>query len=570
MTWYSILNKIPVSRFASKVNPVESLHSFRCLKFRITANHSFSSSAYGTENPIEQSADSNELNSDAGSDREALLKAIKVKEHYIERLKKKGADRSQIKEAVGQLLEMKKQLIPGENNTPKSHPILLKPPKGTRDYGPEHMAVRSKVINDIVTVFKRHGAVTIDTPIFELKEVLTGKYGEDAKLIYDLADQGGEMLSLRYDLTVPFARYLAMNKITNIKRYHIAKVYRRDNPAMTKGRYREFLQCDFDIAGQYDSMIPEVECIRIACEILASLNVGQFHIKINHRSLLDGLFEACKIHDSKFRSICSSIDKLDKESWETVRKEMTVEKGLTDEEADKIGNYIRKSGTTELVEALLNDEFLTVSASAKRGLEDIKQFLQYCDLYQIKDKVIFDLSLARGLDYYTGLIYEAVLESSNKDESVGSVAAGGRYDNLVGMFDAKHKSVPCVGISIGVERLFSVIEAKLAKDKQKVKTVDTQVYVASAQKNLLEERMKICCELWTAEISTEQSYKKNPKLLQQLQYCEDNQVPFAIIIGESELQNGIVKIRNIGNRNEEEIPRDKLVEEIRKRLDSLL
>ena len=132
--------------------------------------------------------------------------------------------------------------------------VALKTAKGTRDYGPEQMAVRCRVLEQIVKVFRRYGAVTIDTPVFELKEVLTGKYGEDSKLIYDLADQGGELLALRYDLTVPFARYLAMNKITNLKRYHVGKVYRRDNPAMTRGRYREFLQCDFDIAGQYDPM----------------------------------------------------------------------------------------------------------------------------------------------------------------------------------------------------------------------------------------------------------------------------------------------------------------------------
>lgn len=527
---------------------------------------------HGKEDKTEQPIETNAVNAsdgDAAKDRAELVKKIKLKDHYISRMRKKNEDEAVVNKALEELVEMKKQLSLYENSAPKGHPILLKPPKGTRDYGPENMAVRSKVINDIISIFKRHGAVTIDTPIFELKEVLTGKYGEDSKLIYDLADQGGELLSLRYDLTVPFARYLAMNKITNIKRYHIAKVYRRDNPAMTRGRYREFLQCDFDIAGQYDSMIPEVECVRIACEILHTLNIGNFHVKINHRSLLDGLFEACKIHDSKFRSICSSIDKLDKESWEVVRKEMTVEKGLTEEEADKIGVYIRRNGGVDLVDELLKDDFLMTSKSAKAALEGIKIFLQYCDLYQIADKVNFDLSLARGLDYYTGLIYEAVLESSNKDDSVGSVAAGGRYDNLVGMFDAKHKSVPCVGVSIGVERLFSVIEAKLAKEKQKVKTVDTQVYVASAQKNLLEERMKICCELWTNEISTEQSYKKNPRLLQQLQYCEENQVPLAIIIGESELQNGIVKIRNIGSREEAEIPREKLVEEVRKRLDNL-
>jgi len=150
------------------------------------------------------------------------------------------------------------------------------------------MAVREKVFDVIVSCFKRHGAEVIDTPVFELKETLTGKYGEDSKLIYDLKDQGGELLSLRYDLTVPFARYLAMNKLTNIKRYHIAKVYRRDNPAMTRGRYREFYQCDFDIAGQFDPMIPDAECLKIMCEILSSLQIGDFLVKVRAERVWEG------------------------------------------------------------------------------------------------------------------------------------------------------------------------------------------------------------------------------------------------------------------------------------------
>ncbi|NIG61851.1 histidine--tRNA ligase, cytoplasmic isoform X1 [Pontoporia blainvillei] len=186
------------------------------------------------------------------------------------------------------------------------------------------MAVREKVFDVIISCFKRHGAEVIDTPVFELKETLTGKYGEDSKLIYDLKDQGGELLSLRYDLTVPFARYLAMNKLTNIKRYHIAKVYRRDNPAMTRGRYREFYQCvsmgagwDFDIAGQFDPMIPDAECLKIMCEILSSLQIGDFLVKVNDRRILDGTFAVCGVPDSKFRTICSSVDKLDKVMTQT-------------------------------------------------------------------------------------------------------------------------------------------------------------------------------------------------------------------------------------------------------------
>ncbi|KAK0177430.1 hypothetical protein PV328_001484 [Microctonus aethiopoides] len=467
----------------------------------------------------------------------------------------------QINEEVAKLLELKAQLGDGGDTQQK---FILKTPKGTRDYSPEQMALRLGVLDKIVNVFKRHGAETIDTPIFELKEVLTGKYGEDTKLIYDLKDQGGELLALRYDLTVPFARYLAMSKITNIKRYHIAKVYRRDNPSMTKGRYREFYQCDFDIAGIYDAMLPDAECLRIVVESLSALNLGAFVIKVNHRSLLDGIFAACGVPNDKFRTICSSVDKLDKSPWEEVRKEMVDEKQLDEAIADKIGNYVSKRGDVKLVNELREDEILMKQPKAKEGLEAMELLLKYCDIYRVTDKVVFDLSLARGLDYYTGVIYEAVLT----DSEVGSVAGGGRYDNLVGMFDPKKKNVPCVGVSIGVERIFSVLENQIASQGGKTRTTEVQVFVASAQKNLHDERMRILVDLWDAEIKAEQSYKKNPKILAQLQHCEENGIPLAIIIGEGELAKGVVTLREVNTRVERTVPRDKLVEEVKKLLEN--
>lgn len=442
--------------------------------------------------------------------------------------------------------------------------VQLKTAKGTRDYGPEQTAVRNDVLRRITDVFKRHGAVNIDTPIFELKDVLTGKYGEDSKLIYDLADQGGESLSLRYDLTVPFARYLAMNKIANIKRYQIAKVYRRDNPSVARGRYREFYQCDYDIAGQYDEMIPEAECVFVVTEILRSLDVGEFRVKVNHRLLLDGLLETCGVPADKFRTVCSSIDKLDKSPWSEVVKELTVEKELSTEVTETMAPYLRISGDSEVVASLSSDEALNKSAKAVQGFESLKLFFKYIELFGLQDLVTFDLSLARGLDYYTGIIYEAVL--LDKGLSVGSVAGGGRYDNLVGMFHPKNKTIPCVGISIGVERLFTVIEAKLAKAKQKVRTTEIQVFVAAAQKDLIEHRMIVCRDLWSAGIKAEQSYKKNPKLLAQLQHCEENEIPWAVVIGEGEVAKGVVKLRDVVTRKEEEVKREDLVEEIFKRL----
>lgn len=161
--------------------------------------------------------------------------------------------------------------------------FTIKVPKGTRDLSPQQMTVREKILDKITSCFKRHGAKGLDTPAFELKEMLTEKYEDNVGLMYDLKDQGGELLSLRYDLTVPFARYLAMNKLKKMKRYQVGKVWRRESPAIVQGRFREFCQCDFDIAGEFDPMIPDAECLRIICEILSGLQLGDFIIKVRPR-----------------------------------------------------------------------------------------------------------------------------------------------------------------------------------------------------------------------------------------------------------------------------------------------
>ncbi|XP_072120266.1 histidine--tRNA ligase isoform X1 [Mobula birostris] len=478
----------------------------------------------------------------------------------------------QIAIEMAKLMELKAQ-IGGSDVKPQ---FVLKTPKGTRDYNPKQMAIREKVFDTITSSFKRHGAETIDTPVFELKETLMGKYGEDSKLIYDLKDQGGELLSLRYDLTVPFARYLAMNKITNIKRYHIAKVYRRDNPAMTKGRYREFYQCDFDVAGQYDAMIPDAECLKIIHEIFSDLQLGDFLIKVNDRRILDGMFEVCGVPADKFRTICSSVDKMDKMQWEDVKNEMIAEKGLDPDTANKIGEYLQLHGNSELIDRLLQDNKLSQNKLALEGLNDMKQLLVYLKIFGVEDKIAFDLSLARGLDYYTGVIFEAVLtqkqanqsrqqNESSEAVSVGSVAGGGRYDGLVGMFDPKGRKVPCVGFSVGIERIFSIMEQKVEASDQKIRTTETQVFVAAAQKHLLEERMKLLAELWKAGVKAEIMYKKNPKLLNQLQYCEETGIPLVAIIGEQEIKEGVVKLRVVSTREEIDVVRANLLEEIRKR-----
>lgn len=480
--------------------------------------------------------------------------------------------------------------VPVDTMAPKEKVSFnLKTPKGTKDWSGSDALLRDRIFTTIANVFKRHGGMALDTPVFELREILAGKYGEDSKLIYDLQDQGGEICSLRYDLTVPFARWLAMNPdVRSMKRYHIAKVYRRDQPAVNKGRMREFYQCDFDIAGTFDPMVPDAEVLRIVTEVFEELGWdGRYTIKINHRKILDGVFEVCGVPQDKIRPISSAVDKLDKMPWTDVRKEMVEDKGLDGAVADKIETYVMQKGARDLLEKLLKDETLTANASAKAGLGDMALLMEYLDAFGVLDKISFDMSLARGLDYYTGVIYEIVTEgsapavesnatevktlqksgkkekskkSTNLDEDdrsndptvgVGSVAAGGRYDNLVGMFLSKAQ-IPCVGVSFGVDRIFSITKARLEREKSAdaLRSSEVDVYVMAfggkGFNGLLKERMDICKKLWSAGIKAEFSYKIKPKLPAQFKAAEQASVPFAVILGDDELAAGKVKIKELG------------------------
>lgn len=486
-------------------------------------------------------------------------------------LNTENAPATAVKPEVDELVKLSDELA--ELSMKKGGKITLKTPKGTRDWEPLSMALRKHVFATIERIFNTHGAVTIDTPVFERKEILAGKYGEDSKLIYDLQDQGGELCSLRYDLTVPFARFVAMNptEYGNIKRYHIAKVYRRDQPAMSKGRFREFYQCDFDIAGTHDAMVPDAECLCVLVEILDALEIGEFTVKVNHRKLLDAVFAVCGVPDDKIRTISSAVDKLDKSPWSEVRREMIEDKGLDAEVADRIGTYVQRRGGRELIDELAGDATLMANPRAVEGLEDMRLLFAYLDVYRITDRISFDMSLARGLDYYTGVIYEAITAASappppsdekpkpkkGKDDEVdestvgvGSIAAGGRYDNLVGMFSGSKKpdAVPCVGVSIGVERVFSILmqrirDAQARGERTAVRSKEVEVFVMSMGDGLLLERMQVAKQLWDAGIKAEFLYKRKPKLQAQFAVVDKEQVPFAVMLAPGEWAAGTVRVK---------------------------
>ncbi|KAM2700516.1 hypothetical protein EV2_002438 [Malus domestica] len=422
------------------------------------------------------------------------------------------------------------------------------------------MAVREKAFSIIVGVFQRHGATALDTPVFELRETLMGKYGEDSKLIYDLADQGGELLSLRYDLTVPFARYVAMNGITSYKRYQIAKVYRRDNPS--KGRYREFYQCDFDIAGQFEKMGPDFEVIKILTELLDELNIGDYEIKLNHRKLLDGMLEICGVPPEKFRTICSSIDKLDKQSFEQMKNEMVEEKGLSVETADKIGAFVKERGhPLELLSKLKQEssKFLENSSSVD-ALNDLAILFNALEKSKCIGKVAFDLSLARGLDYYTGVIFEAAFKGGAQ---VGSIAAGGRYDNLIGMFGTKQ--VPAVGVSLGIERVFNIMEQLNKDQNQRTRATKTEVLVSILGDDL-GRAAELSSELWAEKVNAE--FLVNKRGTKHFDRAKESRIPWMIIEGERERNDKTLRLKDMEAAEEITISRDRIVEEVQKRLGS--
>lgn len=260
----------------------------------------------------------------------------------------------------------------------------------------------------------------------------------------------------------------------------------------------------------------------------------------------------------KFKAICSSVDKLDKEPWEKVREELITMKGLTPEMCDKLEKFVKLVGQPRELLQRLKDE--AVFAGHKEGEETIKEMdtlFEYLEGMNCINRLSFDFSLARGLDYYTGLIYEAVLtDPSNK---VGSIAGGGRYDGLVGMFSGK--PIPAVGVSIGIERVFAILEEKLKKDSF-VRATETQIYIAAIGKNMTAERLKVCSELWAAGVKAETSYSDNPKVQRQLEFALESGIPLVMWIGENEIKDGVVKVKNMNEKTELFIPRAEMVQKV--------
>lgn len=431
-------------------------------------------------------------------------------------------------------------------------------PEGTRDFSPEVVAKRNYIFDTVRKVFVKYGFQPIETPTMEKLSTLTGKYGDEGdKLLFKVLNNGDflakankEALAnmnstklvssiaergLRYDLTVPFARYVVMhqNEIAfPFKRYQIQPVWRADRPQ--RGRYREFYQCDVDVVGS-NSLVYEAELVQIYDEVFTNLGLDVV-IKINNRKILFGMAEAAGIPE-KFMDMTIAIDKLDKIGWDGVARELT-ERGIGEEAIEMIAQLLKVNNLTDL------EKFGDKSESLLRGIQELRTFHEYFNFKGSKNEVQFDITLARGLNYYTGCIFEVAA----KGVKMGSIGGGGRYDDLTGVFGLK--GVSGVGVSFGADRIYDCLAELDLFPKENQQSLKLLFVAFDAETHRY--AFKCLNETRAAGINSE-IYPDATKLKKQMDYANKRGVPFVCLIGSDEVESGLLTLKNMGTGEQEKI-----------------
>lgn len=446
-------------------------------------------------------------------------------------------------------------------------------PKGTRDYSPEIMVKRNYIFDTIKSVFKLYGYMPLETPAMENLSTLMGKYGEEGdKLLFKILNSGdfignipdNELLEknsikltgrisekgLRYDLTVPFARFVVQhqNELTfPFKRYQIQPVWRADRPQ--KGRYREFYQCDVDVVGS-DSLLHEVELIQMVDEVYRRLKI-KVRLLINNRKILAGIAETIGYPD-QLTNITVAIDKMDKIGLDNVNAELR-DKGITEEAITKLQPILNLQGNNaEKLEKLR--EVLKDSTIGLKGIEELETVFDYLKDLEITTEIKLDLTLARGLSYYTGAIFEV----KALDAEIGSITGGGRYDDLTGIFGLKNMSG--VGISFGADRIFDVMSQLDLFPKDN--TTTTQILFVNFGSREEKYCLPLLKQLRAHGINAE-IYPEASKMKKQMTYADKKGIPFVALIGENEMQEDIVSLKNMATGEQVNVKTGELAEKLK-------
>ena len=415
---------------------------------------------------------------------------------------------------------------------------------------PEKQILFNQMKEKIQKTYEKYGFLPIDTPVIESSKVLLAKAGgETEKQVYSFT-KGDSDLTLRFDLTVPLAKYIAEyapNLSFPFRRYQIGKVYRGERAQ--RGRYREFYQCDIDIIGDGElNIINDAEIPSIIYDVFNELNLGKFTIRINNRKILNGIFEYINAKENS-QEIMKTIDKIEKMGEEKVAIELKNLQ-LSDEAIKYILDFIKISGTTdEKLQALENLKI--ENETFKNGLEELKEVVKYIRIFNVpEDYFMIDLSIARGLDYYTGTVYETFLDEY---KSIGSICSGGRYNDLAGFYT--DKKLPGVGMSIGLTRLFFVLD-DLGLIKTKKQSISNILIVSMVED--LKPAIETANKLRKAGINTE-IYFDNKKIKSKFKYADKLKIPYVIVIGEDEINSGKLTLKNMETGNQEQKTVDEII-----------
>lgn len=453
-------------------------------------------------------------------------------------------------------------------------------PKGTRDFSPAEMVKRNFIFDTIKSVFRKYGYQEIQTPSMENLDTLTGKYGDEGdKLIFKILNSGDFLAkvnpeklqtlnskgltaeisekALRYDLTVPFARYVVMNQndiALPFKRFQIQPVWRADRPQ--KGRYREFYQCDADVVGS-ESLINEAEFVLIYQEALSNLGLKDFTIKINNRKILSGIAEIIG-KPELIVDMTVAIDKLDKVGMDGVVKEL-LEKGFRESDIEKLKPIIELSGNNEAKIQSLKS-VLAASETGLKGITELEQIFAYIQKLQTPNSQLtalnceLDITLARGLNYYTGAIFEV----KSNEVAMGSIGGGGRYDDLTGMFGLK--DLTGVGISFGADRIYDVMEELGLFSESANET--TRVLLSNFDETAEAYALPILAQLRQQDISAE-IYPQSAKLKKQMSYADAKNIPFVILIGSEEMVSGLLSLKDMQSGEQHKFTITQLIEKLK-------
>ncbi|MBQ4187330.1 MAG: histidine--tRNA ligase [Firmicutes bacterium] len=421
---------------------------------------------------------------------------------------------------------------------------------------PEDQILFNRMLDTIRKVYEQFGFLPLDTPTIELSEVLLAKAGgETEKQIYRF-NKGDHDLSLRFDLTVPLARYTAQHEselVFPFKRYQMSKVFRGERPQ--KGRFREFYQCDIDIIGLDElSLFYDAEMPAVIYRVFKELDFGPFTIRLNNRKILNGFFRSIGLED-KITEVLRTIDKLDKIGEENVRKEL-AELGVDEEKTERILSLIHLDGTADEILSAL-DGFGIEDETFETGVAEMKEVVKNMRLLGMPDDAFkLDLTIARGLDYYTGTVYETTLNDYPK---LGSICSGGRYDNLTGYYTKQR--MPGIGISIGLTRLFSQLkEEGLIKPERRTLV---EALVVPLGKDQMEAALKTAAALRAADIKTDVFYQEKG-MKQKMKYASRLGIPYVVLIGEEEANNGTVSVKNMDEGQQVTVPLNEAIEMIAK------